>query len=172
MDLAENGEVPLATAIACLRLAEIHLKISSLGSILNRGNWPEFRSKHSMLNSFIHSFGRIVIRLELVSNTTGDLLSYIKRNGPQKNLDAKRIFSDLCSGIAYCHSIDVVHRDMKCENLLITKENRVKIADFGFARYRLRGGLTLGFGFVQTLQLQFWTKLTKCCFAHLLKVEN
>jgi len=76
---------------------------------------------------------RVFIFMDWAEN--GDLLSYIKRNGPQKNLDAKRIFSDLCSGIAYCHSIDVVHRDMKCENLLITKENRVKIADFGFARY-------------------------------------
>lgn len=76
---------------------------------------------------------RVFIFMELAEN--GDLLSYIKRNGPQKNVDAKRLFGDICSGIAYCHSMDVVHRDMKCENLLMTKDNRVKITDFGFARY-------------------------------------
>jgi len=76
---------------------------------------------------------RVFIFMELAEN--GDLLSYIKRNGPQRNPDAKRLFGDICSGIAYCHSIDVVHRDMKCENLLMTKDNRVKITDFGFARY-------------------------------------
>jgi len=34
----------------------------------------------------------------------------------------------------YCHSYDVVHRDVKPENLLISKENILKLCDFGFAR--------------------------------------
>jgi len=76
---------------------------------------------------------RVFIFMDWAEN--GDLLSFIKRNGPQKNTDAKRLFGDICSGISYCHSIDVVHRDMKCENLLLTKDNRIKITDFGFARY-------------------------------------
>ncbi len=34
----------------------------------------------------------------------------------------------------YLHSKDIVYRDLKPENLLITKEGRIKITDFGFAK--------------------------------------
>lgn len=85
------------------------------------------------LKSLFEFDSRVFIFMELAEN--GDLLSYIKHNGAQKNNDAKQLFKDICGGIAYCHSIDIVHRDLKCENLLMTKDNRVKIADFGFARF-------------------------------------
>jgi len=85
------------------------------------------------LKSVFEFESRVFIFMELADN--GDLLSYIKRHGCQSNVDAKRLFGDICSGISYCHSIDIVHRDLKCENLLMTKDNRVKVADFGFARY-------------------------------------
>jgi len=85
------------------------------------------------LKSVFDFESRVFIFMEVADN--GDLLSYIKRNGAQKNEEAKHLFSDLCSGIAYCHSIDVVHRDLKCENLLLSKDGKLKVADFGFARY-------------------------------------
>lgn len=37
-------------------------------------------------------------------------------------------------GVSYCHKKNVLHRDLKPQNLLISKENIVKIADFGLAR--------------------------------------
>ena len=37
-------------------------------------------------------------------------------------------------GVNYCHKKNVLHRDLKPQNLLISKENIVKIADFGLAR--------------------------------------
>ena len=44
------------------------------------------------------------------------------------------MFRDLIEGISNCHRWGIVHRDLKCENLLIDKDNHLKIADFGFAR--------------------------------------
>lgn len=38
------------------------------------------------------------------------------------------------SGIAFCHSRRVLHRDLKPQNLLIDKEGMLKLADFGLAR--------------------------------------
>jgi len=46
----------------------------------------------------------------------------------------RKIIYQLVKSIDYCHSHDVVHRDVKPENLLISKEHVLKICDFGFAR--------------------------------------
>lgn len=40
----------------------------------------------------------------------------------------------LLKGLAYCHSKLVLHRDLKPQNLLISKRGNLKIADFGLAR--------------------------------------
>lgn len=44
--------------------------------------------------------------------------------------------SDILSGVKYSHSVGVLHRDLKPQNLLISPSNKftVKIADFGLAR--------------------------------------
>lgn len=47
--------------------------------------------------------------------------------------EARALFSQLLQGLSYCHHLNVCHRDIKLENLLITPQNVLKIIDFGFA---------------------------------------
>ncbi|KAI8903500.1 kinase-like domain-containing protein, partial [Gorgonomyces haynaldii] len=65
----------------------------------------------------------------------GDLYDYVVKS-PQSRLEsstAKRLFSQLVSGVEYLHSQNTIHRDLKPENILIDSNTNIKIADFGFA---------------------------------------
>ena len=48
--------------------------------------------------------------------------------------EALAIVPPLCNGLQYAHERGIVHRDIKPENLLLDKDGRIKIADFGIAR--------------------------------------
>jgi len=64
----------------------------------------------------------------------GDLLQYVRLKGALKESECRKFFIDLVEALEYCHAINIVHRDLKCENVLLSKKNQVKLADFGFAR--------------------------------------
>ena len=40
----------------------------------------------------------------------------------------------ICEALQYAHEQGIVHRDIKPENILLDKQGRVKIADFGIAK--------------------------------------
>lgn len=62
-----------------------------------------------------------------------DLLSYLNTNGPFQETNAKKIMAEILSAVLYLHSKNIMHRDLKLENIMITKEFHVKIIDFGFS---------------------------------------
>ncbi|XP_014219101.1 cyclin-dependent kinase-like 1 isoform X3 [Copidosoma floridanum] len=49
-------------------------------------------------------------------------------------LMTKQLTWQILQGVAYCHRLGCVHRDVKPENILLTADNVVKLCDFGFAR--------------------------------------
>jgi serine/threonine-protein kinase len=53
--------------------------------------------------------------------------------GPLRPTEATDIFAQVCAGVAAVHEEGIVHRNMKPSAILLTKENVVKVADFGFA---------------------------------------
>jgi len=75
---------------------------------------------------------KVFIIMEIADN--GDLLDYIKKQGKRPDAESKRLFGDIAHGMEYLHGQEIVHRDLKCENLFLFKNYKVKIGDFGFAR--------------------------------------
>ena len=43
-------------------------------------------------------------------------------------------FTQLCLGLKHVHDRKILHRDIKCQNVFLTKQNIVKMGDFGIAR--------------------------------------
>ncbi|KAH8924627.1 Pkinase-domain-containing protein [Atractiella rhizophila] len=64
----------------------------------------------------------------------GELFDYLLERGRFTPMECRRIFGQLCLGVSYIHSMGVVHRDLKLENVLLDGMLNVKIADFGFGR--------------------------------------
>ncbi|KAB0387520.1 hypothetical protein FD755_002476 [Muntiacus reevesi] len=81
---------------------------------------------------FETSDGKVYIVMEL--GVQGDLLEFIKTRGALQEDDARKKFHQLSSAIKYCHDLDVVHRDLKCENLLLDKDFNIKLSDCGFSK--------------------------------------
>ena len=65
----------------------------------------------------------------------GDLLNRILEKGCYSEAEGKLVFSEICAGVAYLHSKDICHRDLKPDNVLLTADGTAKISDFGLARH-------------------------------------
>ena len=64
----------------------------------------------------------------------GNLFSFVKKRRKLSEKTAKFLFRQIILGIRHIHSKNIVHRDIKLENILIDLNNNVKICDFGIGK--------------------------------------
>ena len=63
-----------------------------------------------------------------------ELYNYLLRHGAIPVEKVQSIFTQLVGAVAYVHNLSCVHRDLKLENILLDKNENVKLCDFGFTR--------------------------------------
>ncbi|CAP21675.1 Protein CBG00206 [Caenorhabditis briggsae] len=64
----------------------------------------------------------------------GSMRQLLERQGRLDQHEAKFYAAELFVGICYLHDNNIAHRDLKCENLLLTANGHLKICDFGLAK--------------------------------------
>ncbi|SMR57339.1 unnamed protein product [Zymoseptoria tritici ST99CH_3D1] len=63
-----------------------------------------------------------------------ELYNHIHKNGRMEVGKAQKVFTQLVGAVNYVHAKGCVHRDLKLENILLDKNENVKLVDFGFTR--------------------------------------
>jgi serine/threonine-protein kinase len=84
----------------------------------------------------IYDWGRdgetYYIVMEYVKGT--DLKTLVDDSGPMDPVRAAEYGAQVCAALAVAHGYDVIHRDIKPHNIVITPDSTVKVMDFGIAR--------------------------------------
>ncbi|KII63097.1 Cell division protein kinase 2 CRK1 [Thelohanellus kitauei] len=69
-----------------------------------------------------------------------DLRKYMDKKGSNiSSQDIRLISEQILSGVAYLHSRQVIHRDLKPGNILVSSSTDIRIADFGMGGVRISG---------------------------------
>jgi serine/threonine protein kinase len=63
----------------------------------------------------------------------GGSLAVLVRKSPLEEDVAKIYIKQILNGLIFLHKKDVIHRDIKGANILLTKNGQIKLADFGVA---------------------------------------
>lgn len=74
--------------------------------------------------------GCVYIRMELLES----LSKYIEKKKTLSILEIIHLGIDICSALEYCENLNVVHRDIKTDNIFVDEDGSFKLGDFGIAK--------------------------------------
>ena len=86
--------------------------------------------------------GRLFIVMEYVAGQT--LKDYIQKHHVLSHEQVVDIGVEICDALYYAHCHQLVHRDIKPQNIMLTTNHTAKVADFGIARSAALSTITMG----------------------------
>ncbi|XP_059132191.1 sperm motility kinase 2B-like [Peromyscus eremicus] len=90
----------------------------------------------------IESEKRTYLIMELAAGK--QLYHYVRKAGHLEEDQARGIFRQILSAVSYCHEHGIIHRDLKPDNIMVDKNGKVKIIDFGLGA-QVKPGQKLAF---------------------------
>ena len=105
------------------------LKSAELYKILKNLDCPYIPEIYRIFESDVNLF---VIEEHIDGQTLEEILTYQTKNFDEKFVT--NIFLQICDCLSQIHEKNIIHRDLTLSNIMLTKNNSVKIIDFGIAR--------------------------------------
>ncbi|PWZ13824.1 Serine/threonine-protein kinase SAPK2 [Zea mays] len=137
-----SGNFGVAKLVRDVRTKELFaVKFIERGMKIDENVQREIMNHRSLRHPNIVKFKEVVLtptHLAIVMEYAagGELFERICNAGRFSEDEARFFFQQLISGVSYCHSMQICHRDLKLENTLLDDSiaPRLKICDFGYSK--------------------------------------
>lgn len=120
-------------ALKILSMADV-IKLKQVEHVKNEKNILS-EVKHPFLVSLVWSHkDNSCLYMLFIFIPGGELFSYLRSSGKFPYSTSFFYAAEIVSALEYLHSLSIIYRDMKPENLLLDRDGHLKITDFGFAK--------------------------------------
>jgi len=140
--LGDGAFAKVMLGVHCLVKAKVAIKIVNKMNLDDKSN-SLLQHEVACMQKLAHPY---LIRLHEVLETTshiymiseyamqGDLTEKVETEGRLKEPLAMRYYSQILSAVTYMHQNNIIHRDIKAPNVLLSWGDTCKVADLGFCR--------------------------------------
>ncbi|KAG0422247.1 hypothetical protein HPB47_001907 [Ixodes persulcatus] len=140
-ELGTGNFSQVKVAVHCLVKEKVAVKIldkSKLDAKTQRMLAREIASMESLhhphiirLYEVIETLSRVHLAMEFAQG--GELFEKVTSDGRYSEEDARLVFAQIASALEHMHHHNIIHRDLKAENVFIAGHNVVKVGDLGFS---------------------------------------
>lgn len=131
--------LPTNSEVAIKIIDKTQLNTNSLEKLFREVSIMKLLNHPNIVKLFevIETEKTLYLVMEYINN--GEVFEYLVKNGRMKENIARQKFRQIVSAVQYLHSKNIIHRDLKAENLLLDHNLDVKIVDFGFSNMFVEG---------------------------------